>query len=105
MTNAHRLQPIVVYADYNTDVQLVREKFSELLKQEEEYDEEHPPVVQVTEVTEKAIAIRALCSAQDANSAWELHCKLREELVKFIAQLNDGKHLSKERILIQKEST
>ncbi len=105
MTNAHQLRPIVIYADYKTDVQRVREKFSELLKASEEYDEENPPIVQVTDMTEKSIAIRALCSAKDATTAWDLHCKLREELVTFISQLNDGDHLSKRRVVIENKES
>ena len=101
MTNAHQLRPIVIYADYKTDVGAVREKFSQLLKASDDYDDEHPPLVQVIEVTEKSIAIRALCSAKDATTAWELQCRLREELVKYIAQLNDGIHLSKSRLVIE----
>lgn len=103
MTNAHQLRPITIYADYKTDVNLVREKFSELLKASDDYDEENPPVVQVTEVTEKAIGIRALCSAKDATTAWDLHCRLREELIKFVAGLNDGAHLAKNRVTIENE--
>ena len=103
MTNAHQLRPITIYADYKTDVNLVREKFSELLKASDDYDEENPPVVQVTEVTEKAIGIRALCSAKDATTAWDLHCRLREELIKFVAELNDGAHLAKNRVTIENE--
>jgi len=105
MTNSHQLRPIVIYADYKTDVDAVRKKFSELLKASDDYDEDNPPIVQVTHTTEKTIAIRALCSAKDATTAWELHCKLLEELVAFVAQLDDGAHLSKSRIVIENRDT
>jgi len=101
MTNAHQLRPIIIYADYKTNVQAVREKFSELLKESNDYDEENEPIVQVTDVTEKSIAIRALCSAKDATTAWDLHCRLREELIQFVAQLDDGAHLSRSRVVIE----
>lgn len=57
--------------------------------------------MQVIDVTEKSIAIRAFFSAKDATTAWELQCRLREELVNYIAHLNDGIHLSKSRLVIE----
>lgn len=104
MTNAHQVRPIIIYADYRIDVSKVREKFSQLLINSENWDENHNPVVQVTDVTEQSIEIRALCSAKDASSTWDLHCYLREELVKYIATLNDGKYLSKQRLILQDDS-
>lgn len=104
MTNAHQIRPILLYADYKTDVGAIRNKFKELLEASDDYDEENPPVVEVTEVTEKSIGIRALCSAKDPVTAWKLHCRLREELVYFIAQLNDGMSLSKTRIQMENSS-
>ena len=101
MTSAHQIRPIMLYADYRIDVEKVRKKFKELLEQEESWDKDHPPVVQVVDVTEKAIQIRALCSSKDATHTWDLHCVLREKLVKFISELEDGMHLSKSRVVIK----
>jgi len=101
MTSAHQIRPIVIYADYRIDVSKVREKFKELLENNENWDEDHPPQVQVVDVTEKAIKLRCLCSSKDASSTWDLHCELREDLVKFIANLEDGNYLSTSRLRVQ----
>ncbi len=98
MTSAHQVRPIILHADYEIDVSKIRSKFEELLKNNENWDEEEPPKVQVVETTEKGIKIRALCSAKDASTTWDLHCELREELVNYICQLENGKHLSKTRL-------
>lgn len=103
MTNPKQVRPIIVYADYRIDVQKVREKFAQLLIDSEDWDEEHEPTVQVTGVTEKSIEIRALCSAKDASTTWDLHCKLREQLVQFVASLNSGEYLAKQRHQIEKD--
>ncbi|MGB5943527.1 MAG: mechanosensitive ion channel domain-containing protein [Leeuwenhoekiella sp.] len=103
MTSAQQVRGILLHADYRINVQAVREKFEELLKASEDWDEELPPKVQVTEVTDDSIVIRALCSGKDASTTWDLHCKLREELVAFIAQLEDGMHLTKSRVHIQND--
>ncbi|WP_417886826.1 mechanosensitive ion channel family protein [Zunongwangia sp.] len=101
ITAANQIRPIVLYADYRIDVQKIRTKFKELLEASDAWDEEKPPVVQVSEVTEKSIKIRCLCSAKDAFTTWDLHCSLREDLVRFIADLEDGEHLATSRIRIQ----
>ncbi|RXG11965.1 small-conductance mechanosensitive channel [Leeuwenhoekiella aestuarii] len=98
MTSAHQVRPIVIYADYKINVEDVRSKFYELLEDEEDWDRDTPPSVQVVDVTENSIKLRALCSAKDASATWDLHCILREKLIKYISTLEDGRHLSKSRI-------
>ncbi|MAZ29588.1 MAG: mechanosensitive ion channel protein [Cytophagaceae bacterium] len=98
MTSAHQIRPVILFADYKIDVQKVRDHFEKILKSSEHWDEQHPPVVQVVDMTEKSIKIRCLCSAKDASSTWDLHCELREKMVRFVADLEDGKHLAQERI-------
>ncbi|MGO4911120.1 mechanosensitive ion channel family protein [Leeuwenhoekiella sp. W20_SRS_FM14] len=101
MTSAHQIRPITLHVDYQTDVNLIRQKFSELLEQEENWDKNHSPVVQVVDMSEKTMQVRALCSAKDASSTWDLHCTLREKLIAYISTVDSGQHLSKSRIHIQ----
>ncbi|WP_304157698.1 mechanosensitive ion channel domain-containing protein, partial [Mesonia mobilis] len=96
--SAHQVRPIVLYADYKIDVKKIRKKFKELLESNENWDKNHPPVVQVVDTTEKAIKIRCLCSSKDASSTWDLHCELREELVNFISNLKSEIHLPTPRV-------
>ncbi|WP_304035362.1 mechanosensitive ion channel domain-containing protein [Mesonia mobilis] len=99
--SAHQVRPIVLYADYKIDVKKIRKKFKELLESNENWDKNHPPVVQVVDTTEKAIKIRWLCSSKDASSTWDLHCELREELVNFISNLKSEIHLPTTRVRVQ----
>ena len=99
--SAHQVRPIVLYADYKIDVKKIRKKFKELLESNENWDKNHPPVVQVVDTTEKAIKIRCLCSSKDASSTWDLHCELREELVNFISNLKSEIHLPTTRVRVQ----
>lgn len=100
MTSSHQIRPIILYADYHIEVDKLRTKFEELLKSSEDWDEDNEPILEVVDTTEKSIKIRALCSAKDATTVWKLHCKLREELVKYISQLENGQYLSRERLEI-----
>jgi small-conductance mechanosensitive channel len=98
MTNSQQIRPIHLYADETIDVNAVRDYFDEILREDEDWNDEFDPVVQVTDVTEKGIKIRALCSGKDAETTFKLHCRMREKLVAFIAKYKDGKHLSKDRV-------
>lgn len=99
--SAHLTKPIVIHADYTIDVERVREHFDELLRNDEDWDEEDEPTVQVVDAGDETLEIRALCSAKDPSTAWELHCRLREQLVAFVRDLDGGKHLPRRRLVME----
>ena len=100
MRTSHLIKPIHLYADYTLDVDRVRDKFDELLRASDSWDEETEPTVQVTAVDDETVEVRALCSAKDPSTAWDLHCELREQLVAFLRDLDDGRHLPHRRVLL-----
>ncbi|WP_338766805.1 mechanosensitive ion channel domain-containing protein [Bernardetia sp. ABR2-2B] len=102
MNDPHLMKPIMIYTDFYIDVEKVRSKFSELLKESDNYDEKEPPKLQVIGSSKEGIEMRALCSAKDPSTAWDLHCDVREKLLKYVAELENGAYLAKERILIHK---
>lgn len=97
LQNPHMLKPIILHADYHIDVDRLRKKFVELCKANENYDGESEPVVQVVDSNQKGIEVRCLCSAKDASTAWTLHVELREAMVRFLAELDGGNRLVRER--------
>ncbi|QCW99902.1 mechanosensitive ion channel [Aggregatimonas sangjinii] len=99
MKNTHVIAPIIIYVDYITDIAPIRTKFEALLNASELWDKEHEATIEVIEITEKSMKIRALCSAKNAADAWTLECKLREELMAFIAQMKNGKVLATDRLI------
>jgi small-conductance mechanosensitive channel len=92
------VKPIYLYADYRIDVDLVRTKFGEILKQSTLWDGTVEPVLQVTGMSEKTLELRALCSAKNAADAWDLHCELRESLVRLLRTMEEGCFLPKNRV-------
>ena len=104
LDDAHIIKPIYLYADYRVDVEKVREKFADLLKASDEWDERQEPTVQVTSVSDDAVEIRALCSARDPSTAWTLHCELREQMVAYLQQLEQGRYLPQRRLILQNET-
>ncbi len=98
ITSPNTINEIELYVDYRVDVEKLRLKFKELLENSEEWDEEHPPMLHVTEMTEKSLKLRAICSAQTGVIAWELHCKLREQMVAYIKELEEGIYFTRSRV-------
>ena len=104
MTNSQKIGIVEVYADHRIDVEKVRQKFAELVRESDKWDgdEEKSPAVQVTEMDSKSLKLRCLCSGRDFLTTWDLHCEMREKIVKYIAELENGFYLTKERVELEK---
>ncbi len=85
-TSAHILGTVFLYVDYTVPVQQVRQKLHRLLQSSKLWDGEVWNL-QVTNLTEKTVELRALMSAQNSADAWNLRCEIREGLLDFIQTL------------------
>ncbi len=94
------MKPVYVYADYRVDVGAVREELGKILEESDDWDEEVPPILEVTDCSPTAIQLRALCSASDPGAAWRLHCQVREGLVAFLRHLESGDYLPRSRVAL-----
>jgi small-conductance mechanosensitive channel len=100
-TSADLLGTVFLYADYTLPVAAVREELHRLLEQSPFWDGKVWNL-QVTNLNERTVELRALMSASDASGAWNLRCEIREKLLEFVqksfpqclprvrAQLNEG---------------
>ena len=62
------------------------------------------PAEEVTEASEETITVRMWASARDASTAWELHCMLHEQMWIYMQELEEGRYLPHQRVLLsQKE--
>jgi len=99
--SADILGPVYLYVDYSVPVGAVREELERILKKSEHWDGKVWRL-HVTDTTEKALQLRAIMSAPDAGTAWELRCEVREKLVEFM-QKNYPAYLPKFRISMEPE--
>ncbi len=90
------LGPVEFYADYRVPVELLRERLNEIVKKSDLWNEKVCGL-QVTDVSESTIKLRALVSADTAPAAWDLRCYVREELIAFLGNLDGGKYLPRTR--------
>lgn len=82
-SDASIIGAIFLYLDYNVPIDKLREKARELVENDPLWTGESF-AVQVTDTTPTCIQVRILASAQDAPSAFDLRCHLREHLIAFI---------------------
>jgi small-conductance mechanosensitive channel len=82
-TSAELLGTIFFYLDYSAPVDAIRNEFTRLLNNSDLWDK-RVGLIQVTEVTENSIQVRALVSAQNSGASFDLRCYIRENLISFL---------------------
>ncbi|WP_438037763.1 mechanosensitive ion channel family protein [Sorangium sp. So ce128] len=92
-----KLGTVEIYVDYRTPVDALRRHFESILPSSELWDE-RVKAVQVTNVTERTIEVRLLVSARDPGQLFDLRCWLREEMLRWVQELEGGAYLPQERL-------
>jgi small-conductance mechanosensitive channel len=84
-TSAELLGSVFIHTDYTVPLDRVREAFSRIVEASPYWDGK-VKVLQVTAATEHTLELRALASARDASTAWDLRCEIREKLIHFLQE-------------------
>jgi len=79
------LGTVLINVDYSAPVPELREKLLEILQQSPLWDREVWGL-QVTGADKLTLELRALMSAVDAPTCWDLRCEVREKLVAFLQE-------------------
>lgn len=95
-TSANLIGTCYIYADYSCPIGPLREEYLRVLKSTELWDGK-AQVLQVTDLLEQTMQIRALMSAADSGKLFDLRCYVREKMIAFLQQ-NYAQHLPKQRI-------
>jgi small-conductance mechanosensitive channel len=82
-TSADLLGTVFIRADYAVPVAEVRDELHRILENSPLWDGKVWNL-QVTDATDRSLELRALMSASDASSLWDLRCEVRERLVEFV---------------------
>lgn len=83
--SADILGTVYIYTDYHMPVDQLRSAFKEILKSTKLWDGK-VSVMQVTDATDRAMEIRALMSAPDSSTAWDLRVLVREKLIAYLQE-------------------
>ncbi|MDD5561673.1 MAG: mechanosensitive ion channel [Candidatus Omnitrophica bacterium] len=84
-TSADLLGTVFIYTDYSVPVKEVRNELTRILENSPKWDKK-VNVLQVTNATDKTVELRALMSAGDSPTMWDLRCEVREKLLEFLQQ-------------------
>ena len=101
--SADILGTVFVYTDYTVPVDKLREELTRILESDPNWDGK-VNVLQVTDSKERTLEIRALMSAADSPSAWDLRVRVREKLIEFL-QKNYPECLPRSRVEIAPENS
>lgn len=81
--SADILGTVFVYVDYTVPVEPIRAWLKDYVGKHPKWDQ-RVCVLQVTDITERTVQLRALVSASDAGNAFDLRCDTREAMMAFI---------------------
>ena len=84
-TSADILGTVFLYTDYHVNFDALREELTRILKNTDLWDGK-VNVLQVTDSRAQHVEIRALMSAKDSPTAWDLRVLVREKLINFLQQ-------------------
>ncbi|MGC1781300.1 MAG: mechanosensitive ion channel family protein [Acidobacteriaceae bacterium] len=95
-SSADLLGTFYIYADYTCPIEPLRQEFERILKSTKLWDSK-AQVLQVTDLFQNVMQIRALMSASDSGRLFDLRCYAREKMIDFL-QKNYPHCLPKQRI-------
>jgi small-conductance mechanosensitive channel len=87
---------VLLSVDFTAPVDAIRVELARACAEHEAWDKKTCSL-EVTEATEHAMTLRALVSSSNAAKNWALRCFVRERLIHFLAQLDGGAHLPRDR--------
>jgi small-conductance mechanosensitive channel len=81
--SAELIGTVFLYVDAAAPIEPIRQELQSLLKASPLWDGK-ACALQVTNVTDRTVEVRALMSAANASAVWDLRCAVREGLLEFI---------------------
>jgi len=81
--SAEILATAFVHVDYRAPVEAIRSELGRIVESSKHWDG-RVCRLHVSAATDRTLELRALMSAADSPTAWELHCEVRERLVAWI---------------------
>ncbi len=82
-TSASILGTVFLYVDYTVPIDAIREELHRILDTSKLWNKEVWGL-QTTNTDERTVELRALMSAPDSSTAWDLRCEVREKLIDFV---------------------
>jgi len=81
--SANLLGSVMLYVDYTVRLDALRKELDRILEASPRWDRK-VKALQVTDAKERTLEVRVLVSAEDAPTAFDLRCEVREKLIDFL---------------------
>lgn len=98
-TSSDILGTVFLYTDYNVPFNKLRQELTRILEASDSWDGQ-VNVLQVTDSKANFVEVRALMSAKDSPTAWDLRVHVREQLICYL-QKNYPESIARTRILLK----
>jgi small-conductance mechanosensitive channel len=95
-TDASKVAIVMVHADYSLPIEQLREAVKTWLDTDPDWDHIVFGLV-VFDTTEFAMVLRLIASSPDAGRAFDLGCRMREKIVGYLQNTENGRYLPKRR--------
>ncbi len=99
-TEAHQTCVVYLYVDYGADIDAIRNKFSELVKESEFWDGETDPQMLTVSLSENTIKLRGSLASDSPMNAFYLECEVREQMLSYLYQ-EQREYLPAERLIFK----
>ncbi len=100
--SADILGTVFIHTDYTVPFDKLRDELTRILESDPNWDGK-VNVLQVTDATDRTVELRALMSAVDSPTAWDLRVAVREKLIQYL-QENYPHCLPRTRLFLDKEN-
>ncbi|MEX6507141.1 mechanosensitive ion channel family protein [Jiella sp. M17.18] len=85
--DASLIKPVVLRLDHRADVDKLREAFGKFVEESDDVIQKDQAKAQVIDHDWNGMVLRFTVTGEDPVSAWGMHCRLREEMLKVAARL------------------
>ena len=86
-----------LFCDYTVPAELVRTEFLSFVEKHPKWKGDYA-VMQVREVSDRALTLRCLASAKNPDDVTDLRADVREHMLRYLQDLEKGKYLPKNRV-------
>jgi small-conductance mechanosensitive channel len=87
------LGTVLIKADFATPVDALRAELKRICDADPKWDR-MACSLSVTDSDATSMTLRAVVSARDSSSLWDLRCNVRERLIAFLAKYEEGRYLA-----------
>ena len=102
-TESHQISVIYLYVDYGANIEAIRQKYIELVKNSELWDSDTEPEMYTVSVTETTIKLRCSQASDSPLNAWLLECEVREQMLSYLYS-EQKDYLPAERFIVKTET-